>query len=112
MKPFAKRIALVMGVVACALAASAVAEEYMAPPSGLSEEGRHAFREFLEARYHKAFAIGRHGAFGWRSGRSSAEEAIEEALATCRRYASDCELVMVDDERGGGRPPPQSYSPP
>jgi hypothetical protein len=41
------------------------------------------------------------GAFGWRSGLSSASEAQQAALAACASYAPDCALVAVDDERVG-----------
>ncbi|OAN50755.1 dienelactone hydrolase [Paramagnetospirillum marisnigri] len=68
-------------------------------PSGLSDKGRAAYAQFLDAGRHKAFAMSKTGAYGWRSGRSSTDEAMEEALEKCTNFSTKrCFLVMVDDE--------------
>ncbi len=70
-------------------------------PLGLSKNGRDGFAAYLRGGPHKAFAMSGKGAFGWRSGLSSASEAQQAALAACASYAPDCALVAVDDERVG-----------
>ena len=68
------------------------------PPANLSVANREAFRSFLAAPPHKAFAVAATGAFGWRSGRRSAEDAEAEALATCANHATrPCRVYMADD---------------
>ncbi|MBV5323993.1 MAG: hypothetical protein J0626_01315, partial [Rhodospirillaceae bacterium] len=69
----------------------------VSPPSMLSAEGRKAFANFLAAPDHKAFAASPSGAWGWRSGRRTEEEAVAGALEKCRdNSAQSCELIMVD----------------
>jgi dienelactone hydrolase len=80
----------------------------LATPPGLSQNGRDGFAAYLRDRPHKAFAMSGKGAFGWRSGQRSADEARQAALAACASYAPDCALVAVDDERiGNGNPGPR-----
>ena len=105
-----RSIILLVGAVLPAL--SGWAQDY---PYGFNEETRRNFDKFLQAPNHKAFAVGPNSAFGWRSGRPSVEEAIGEALSTCRQYSSgDCQLVQMDDQRVA--PPsyqaPPAYAPP
>jgi dienelactone hydrolase len=69
----------------------------IAPPRQISEKGRKAFLEYLAAPPHKAFATAPTGAFGWRSGRRTADAARKEALENCTKYAGDCRIVAVDD---------------
>ncbi len=69
----------------------------LAPPSMLSSEGRRAFESYLNARSHKAFAAAPDGSFGWRSGRSTAQEARDEAMEKCGEHADNCRLLFVDD---------------
>ncbi len=69
----------------------------LAPPPGLGEGGRREFERYLTSEnYEKAFAIGRGGAFAWRSGQRSIDEAAMLALAACRADA-DCRLYAVND---------------
>ena len=66
-------------------------------PRQLSNASMDEFTQYLGKGPHKAFAISSKGAFGWRSGRQSAAEAQEAALAACAKWAADCSLYAVDD---------------
>ncbi len=68
------------------------------PPPRLSESGRRSFQDFLRSGPNKAFAVSPDGAYGWRAGVGSREDAIQDALATCKKYAPDCRLYIVNDE--------------
>jgi dienelactone hydrolase len=68
------------------------------PPPNLSESGLRDFENFLRARQHKAFAVTPEGAYGWRTGVGSREEAMKDALAICEKYGSGCRLYLVNDE--------------
>ena len=70
----------------------------MAPPPQLRDKGRAEFADYLSANPHSAFAVSPKGAFAFRSGRRSAREAAEAALAACAEYAADCALYAVDDD--------------
>ncbi len=71
------------------------------PPSGLGTKGRDGFAAYLLGGPHKAFAASTKGGFAYRTGLRSASEAREAALAECAKYAPDCALAAVDDERIG-----------
>lgn len=75
------------------------------PPPGLSDEGLRAFENFLRAPAHKAFAVTPQGAYGWRTGANTREDAIRDALATCGKYGSGCRLYVVNDERAAQTAP-------
>jgi hypothetical protein len=66
-------------------------------PSHLRDKGRTGFADYLAASPHRAFAVSPRGAFAFRTGRRSAREAAEAALAACAEYAPDCALYAVDD---------------
>lgn len=68
-----------------------------APPN-LSPSGLRSFQDFLNAGPNKAFAVSPRGAYGWRAGQNTKENAIESALDNCRKYASDCALYIVNEE--------------
>lgn len=72
------------------------------PPPELGKKGRDGFAAYLLSSPHKAFAASVTGGFAWRSGLRAASEAQQAALAECAKYAPDCALVAVDDERVGG----------
>jgi dienelactone hydrolase len=67
------------------------------PAPQLRDKGRAGFADYLSASPHRAFAVSPKGAFAFRSGRRSAHEAAEAALAACAEYAPDCALFAVDD---------------
>jgi dienelactone hydrolase len=81
------------------LAAPAVAA--LPPPPGLSKNGRAGFAAYLLGGPHKAFAASAKGGFAYRTGLRSTSEARQAALAECAKYAPDCALVAVDDQRVG-----------
>jgi dienelactone hydrolase len=75
-----------------------IATSDIAPPSSLGDNGRAAFKSYLESGPNKAFAVsGVH--FGWASGRRSAEQAIKDALGFCQAHASSpCAVTYVNDK--------------
>jgi dienelactone hydrolase len=71
----------------------------LAFPEGLSERGKVAFLDFLDAPAHKAFVLSDDGFFGWRSGRNKGEDAVEEATERCKQHTEQpCRAVMIDDK--------------
>lgn len=68
------------------------------PPRELSESGRAAFRQFVLAGDHKAFAVSPSGGYGWRAGQRSEREARVAALDICQRNGASCQIYAVDDE--------------
>ena len=76
--------------------APAAASRTMSPPSSLSANGKKAFEAYLAAKNHKAFAVASDGSFGWRSGRSTLEEAKQGAMTNCEENGDDCEIVSTN----------------
>jgi dienelactone hydrolase len=68
------------------------------PPPRLTEAARKSFENFLKSPPHRAVAISPKGAFSWRSGFRSADEAINAAMEGCKKVATDCALYVVDDQ--------------
>jgi hypothetical protein len=68
-----------------------------APPS-LNDNGRNAFKSYLESGPNKAFAVsGSH--YGWVSGRRSAAAAEKDALGVCQNQAPGlCTVAYVNDK--------------
>jgi dienelactone hydrolase len=69
------------------------------PPAGLSEEGLHAFQNYLLLGPHKAFATSAHS-FGFSVARRTADDARARALKSCRESAQKnepCIVVSVDN---------------
>lgn len=80
---------------------SAGTSHALRPPKGLSSPGLAAFKEYLTAPAHKAFAVSNNDSgYGWRSGRRTLEEAESEAIANCEKHGHDreCEVYMADDK--------------
>jgi dienelactone hydrolase len=67
------------------------------PPASLSPAGRKSFDSYRAAPPRKAFAVSPGGAYGWRSGRRTADDAKEGALGACREHGKDCRIFAVDD---------------
>ncbi len=65
----------------------------------LGADGRDAYREFLAAAPHRAFAIAPGGAFGWKAGADSAASATEWALAACRGETHQKCVPYATDDR-------------
>lgn len=75
------------------------ATDTMPPPAQTRENGRVAFRQFLLAGDHKAFAISASGnRFGWRAGMRSEREARVAAIEGCEQTGQACSIYAVDDE--------------
>ncbi len=68
------------------------------PPPRLSANGRVGFAAYLAAGPHKAFAVSPKGGFGYRTRLRSTDEARDQALAECAKFAQGCALYAIDDE--------------
>ena len=68
-------------------------------PPGLGASGKEAFLKYLDGSDHKAFVMSADGHFGWRTGQTTAEDAVEAATEFCRKNTRLlCYAVMVDNE--------------
>jgi dienelactone hydrolase len=66
-------------------------------PVRLTAKQQEAFTAYSWAGNHRAFAVSPEGAFGWRSGQKTADQARTEALANCNAHAkNDCEVISAD----------------
>ena len=71
----------------------------VAPPSGLSGNGRETFKTYLESGPNKAFAVSGESRFGWATGRRSVEEARQAAMDYCiSGTAAKCRIVNVNNQ--------------
>lgn len=71
---------------------------FLPPPPGASATLQTEFDRYLTStQFEKAFALGLRGAFAWRSGKATAEEAMEEALTACRRNGADCRIYAINN---------------
>jgi hypothetical protein len=68
------------------------------PPAQFNEHGRAAFKEYLLAGEHKAFALAKSARYGWRAGLRTEREARVAALEACERTGESCSIYAVDDE--------------
>jgi dienelactone hydrolase len=68
------------------------------PPSQLKELGQKNFESYLAAGPHKAFAVSPRGAFAYRAGHRTEQEARDDALAACAKYTKDCEIYAIDNK--------------
>lgn len=71
------------------------------PPPQLKDVGRKNFESYLAAAPHKAFAASPRGAFAYRAGRRTEQEARDDALAACAKYTKDCAIYAIDDKLAG-----------
>ncbi|MBR0781565.1 alpha/beta hydrolase family protein [Bradyrhizobium iriomotense] len=72
------------------------------PPSQLNEAARAEFARYLASTMpHKAFAVSPNGGYGWRSGRTTADDAQRDSLAACMKWSTACTLYAVDDRLAG-----------
>jgi dienelactone hydrolase len=60
--------------------------------------GREAFKQYLLAGDHKAFAVSTTGRFGWKTGLRTEHEARVSALEACEKGGVTCSIYAVDDE--------------
>ena len=68
------------------------------PPPSVGERGLAAFRDYLLAGKHKAFATSKNRRFGWSTGKRSEREARVAALDFCQQTGESCTIYAVDDE--------------
>jgi dienelactone hydrolase len=68
------------------------------PPPQLVGTGREAFKQFVLAGDHKAFALSTGGRYGWRASMRNEREARVGALEACERGGESCNIYAVDDE--------------
>ncbi len=72
----------------------------LAAPAGLSEKGRAEFEKYLASEnFEKAFAIGDRGAYAWRTGKRTGQEAAKDALASCDANGAHCRVYAVNNEQ-------------
>lgn len=65
----------------------------------LDQSGKEAYRDFLAAERHRAFAIAPGGAWTWNGNDSSAESVAEDTLQTCEfDNGHACILYALDDK--------------
>ena len=70
----------------------------VAPPPSLGDNGRAAFKSYLQGGPNKAFAVsGSH--FGWVGGRRTTDAAIRDALDACQAHVpGTCTIANVNDK--------------
>jgi len=74
-----------------------VAMPDLAPPPGLSANGREAFKSYLANGPNKAFAVNG-STYGWATGRRSVDEAVKDALGHCMPgQGLRCAIVNIND---------------
>ena len=72
------------------------------PPSGFNDAARAEFSRYLASTMpHKAFAVSPNGGYGWRSGRTTTDDAQRDSLAACMKWSPTCTLYAVDDRLAG-----------
>ncbi|CAA6603356.1 Dienelactone hydrolase and related enzyme [Rhodospirillaceae bacterium LM-1] len=68
-------------------------------PDGLGAKGKEAFLKYLDGSDNKAFVMASDGSFGWRTGRSDIDTAIEEATEFCQENTRKrCDAVMINND--------------
>lgn len=60
--------------------------------------GREAFKQYLKANDHKAFAVSKNGQFAWRAGARTERDAQLAAREACERRGDICTIYAVNDE--------------
>ena len=71
----------------------------VAPPQGLSSNGRETFKTYLESGPNKAFAVADNSRFGWATGRRTLEDARKAAIDYCASGTSaKCRIVNVNNQ--------------
>ncbi|MFY7959154.1 MAG: CocE/NonD family hydrolase [Elsteraceae bacterium] len=75
-----------------------LATPFLPPPPGASANLQGELERYLRTlQFEKAFAIGPRGAFAWRSGKATAEEAIAESLNVCQRNGAECQIYAINN---------------
>ncbi|BAI73110.1 dienelactone hydrolase [Azospirillum sp. B510] len=72
------------------------------PPPELSAANRAKFPAYVEAGANKAFAVSPDGAYGWKSGMRSLDEAQKGALENCSSHTQKgCRIAYLNDRPAG-----------
>lgn len=72
------------------------------PPPELSAANRSKFPAYVAAGGNKAFAVSPDGAYGWKSGLRSLDEAQKGALETCAMHTrQSCRIAYLNDRPAG-----------
>lgn len=72
------------------------------PPNQLGDAAKSEFARYLASTMpHKAFAVSPNGGYGWRSGRTTTDDAQRDSLAACMKWSPSCTLYAVDDRLAG-----------
>lgn len=91
-----------LAALACCLALLAgpsPAADPAAKVPHLGSRGQAAYRDYLAAEPHRAFAIAPGGGWGWSQGAVHAEAALEQALAACQQHTRQrCVPYALDGE--------------
>ena len=71
----------------------------VAPPPGLSSNGRETFKTYLESGPNKAFAAADSSRFGWATGRRTIDDARKAAMDYCASgISAKCRIVNVNNQ--------------
>lgn len=71
---------------------------FLPPPPGASAQTKAEFEKYLGlVQFEKAFVVTSRGGFSWRSGKRTAEEAIDEAMASCSAKSEGCMVYAVNN---------------
>jgi hypothetical protein len=62
----------------------------------VSQDARDRWQRYVLAKPHKAYAVSETGAWSWKQGFASEEEAKAAALGECERYGAPCFLYAVN----------------
>lgn len=91
-------LAVLLAILLPSMGLAAALNDIEAVPH-LDRAGQDAYREFLAAERHRAFAIGTGGAWSWRGGEATAESASGESLQACQHDSGQpCILYAVNDK--------------
>lgn len=90
-------LALLAVILPDAASARSIGEPQSVPH--LNARGRNAYREYLQAEMHRAFVIAPGGAWAWKAGLDTPEEARNAALEECTASTEQtCVVYAVNDD--------------
>jgi len=71
---------------------------FLPPPPGAPPTIQAELDRYLgSVQFEKAFAISPRGAYAWRTGKATPEEAMAEALTACQRNGADCRIYAINN---------------
>ncbi len=92
---------MVLGITAC-ISGVLIAQDR---PAYLPDRLSSKFSTYRDKPKHRAFALGRNGAWGFGFGHATIKEAREHALSICREHSSDCVVIAVNERIVVNNPP-------